>query len=72
MFNYLTINRPGGTTSPYGSLTNARYNEGYTETRYQAGITGTHFVDNALGGSHEFKTGADREDSAFLWEAFRK
>ena len=57
---------------PYGSLTNARYNEIYGRTRYQAGITGTHFVDNALGGNHEIKLGADWEVSSFLWTAWRK
>ena len=57
---------------PYYQFTTARFNETYLRKRFQSGAYFTHFRDNFLGGSHEFKGGVEFEQAYGDWDWWRK
>ena len=55
----------------YGSFTSKGASEESLRKRVQGGVFFTHFRDNFLGGSHEFKGGVDFEQSYGHWNRWR-
>ena len=57
--------------TPYRYYTNKRFNEQYFQWKIQASAHFTHFKDDFLGGSHEFKGGVEWEDGLGGWDFWR-
>ncbi len=56
----------------YGGYTTARFNETYLRKRFQTGAYFTKFMDNVLGGNHEWKGGVEFEDAYGDWDWWRQ
>jgi hypothetical protein len=57
----------------YGIYRNTpRFNETYLRTRLNPSVTATWFLDNTLGGNHEWKAGVEYEKTTSNWDWWRE